>query len=52
MRFIVLIKSTAEDIEGIMPSAESIKAIDIFNRELIEAVITLGGDRSRRRGTD
>ncbi|WP_236796618.1 YciI family protein [Amycolatopsis sp. GM8] len=44
MRFMVLIKATAESEAGVMPSAELLEAMGQYNEELVKAGVMLAGD--------
>ena len=44
MRFIVMVKATADSEAGIMPSTELLNAMGKYNEELIKAGIMLSGE--------
>jgi hypothetical protein len=44
MRFMVLIKATADSEAGVMPSAELLQAMGDYNQQLIEAGVMLAGE--------
>jgi len=44
MRFMVIVKASAESEAGVMPSKEMLEAMGRFNEELIKAGVLLGGD--------
>lgn len=44
MRFMVLIKASADSEAGVMPSEELLSAMGKFNQELIDAGVMLAGD--------
>lgn len=44
MRFMVMVKATADSEAGIMPSEELMAAMGRFNEELVEAGVMLAGD--------
>ena len=44
MRFMILVKATAESEAGVMPSHELLEAMGKFNDEMIKAGVMLAGD--------
>ncbi len=44
MRFMVMIKSTADTEAGVMPSEEMLAAMGRYNEELVKAGVMLAGD--------
>ncbi|MFI9815408.1 YciI family protein [Saccharothrix variisporea] len=44
MRFMVIVKATAETEAGVMPSEEMISAMTAFNEELVKAGVMLAGE--------
>lgn len=44
MRFMILIRATAETESGAMPEPEMFQAMNRYNEELVKAGILLGGD--------
>lgn len=44
MRFMVMIKASAESEAGAMPSPEIFEEMDKYNRELVDAGVMLGGE--------
>ena len=44
MRFMVIIKTTADSEEGKMPSTEVLSAMTAYNEELVKAGVMLAGD--------
>ena len=44
MRFMVLVKATADSEAGVMPSAELLTAMGNYNEELVKAGIMLAGE--------
>jgi hypothetical protein len=44
MRFMVIVKATADSEAGLMPSEEMLTAMGKYNEELVNAGIMLGGD--------
>ena len=44
MRFMIMVKSTADSEAGVMPSTETIAAMSRFNEELINAGVMLAGE--------
>ena len=44
MRFMILIKATADSEAGVMPSEELMAAMGNFNEELVNAGVMLGGE--------
>ena len=44
MRFMVMVKATADSEAGIMPSEELMAAMGRFNEELVEAGVMLAGE--------
>lgn len=44
MRFMVLVKATADSEAGKLPPAEMLQAMGAFNQELIDAGVMLAGD--------
>lgn len=47
MRFMILIKATADSEAGQLPSAELLEAMGRYNQELIDAGVLLAGDGLR-----
>ena len=47
MRFVVLVKATADSEAGKMPSTELLEAMGRFNEQLIAAGVMQGGDGLR-----
>ena len=44
MRFMVMVKATAESEAGVMPSQELLEAMGRFNEELVKAGVMLAGE--------
>ncbi|MEV4421908.1 YciI family protein [Patulibacter sp. NPDC049589] len=44
MRFMVIIKASADSEAGVMPSTELLTAMGAYNEELVNAGVMLGGD--------
>ena len=44
MRFMILVKASADSEAGVMPSSEQIAAMGRYNETLIDAGVLLGGD--------
>ncbi|WP_321475548.1 YciI family protein [uncultured Paludibaculum sp.] len=44
MRFMMIVKASAESEAGVMPSRELIEAMGRFNQELLDAGVLLGGE--------
>ncbi|WP_309113578.1 YciI family protein [Saccharothrix sp.] len=44
MRFMVIVKATADTEAGVMPSEEMISAMTAFNEELVKAGVMLAGE--------
>ncbi|MEU3642637.1 YciI family protein [Lentzea sp. NPDC034063] len=44
MRFMVIVKSTPETEQGVMPTSEELAAMGNFNEELVKAGVMLAGD--------
>ena len=44
MRFMVMVRATAESEAGVMPSTELLTAMGKFNEELVKAGVMLAGD--------
>ena len=44
MRFMIIVKASAESEAGVMPSSELIAAMGRFNEDLIDAGVLLGGE--------
>ena len=44
MRFMVIVKSTPETEQGVMPTSEELAAMGNYNEELVKAGVMLAGD--------
>jgi hypothetical protein len=44
MRFMIIVKATADSEAGVMPAPEAFEAMGRFNEQLIEAGVLLAGD--------
>jgi hypothetical protein len=44
MRFMVIVKATADSEAGVMPSEELLAAMGRYNEELVEAGVMLAGE--------
>jgi len=44
MRFMIIVKATADSEAGVMPAPEAFEAMGKFNEQLIEAGVLLAGD--------
>jgi hypothetical protein len=50
MRFMMLVKASAESEAGVMPSKELIAAMTTYNEEMAKAGVMLAGEGSRAPG--